>query len=260
MRIALLGVRGSTPAPGAGFVRYGGHTSCVAVLPDDSDVPRLVLDAGTGLQGLAALLAGRAYDGSIILTHLHWDHVQGLPFCPPLDQAESRVDLYLPAPEPLVTLTRLMSPPYFPITPSGLHGRWRFLPSADGLVEGYEVRVAEIVHKGGTTHGIRVEGDGKSLAYLPDHSPQLGSPAAEELAAGVDVLLHDGQFRPAEQALADCYGHATIPDALAFANRCGARRVVLTHHAPNRTDDELDILAKEYREAEFAHEGDLLTI
>ncbi|MEV4019656.1 MBL fold metallo-hydrolase [Nonomuraea angiospora] len=260
MRVALLGVRGSTPAPGAGFVRYGGHTSCVAVLPDDSDVPRLVLDAGTGLRGLAALLAGRAYEGSIILTHLHWDHVQGLPFCPPLDHPDSRVDLYLPAPDPLAALTRLMSPPYFPITPAGLHGRWRFLCSAGGPMEGYEVRVAEIVHKGGTAHGIRVEGGGRSLAYLPDHSPQLGSRAAEDLAAGVDVLLHDGQFRPAEQALADAYGHATVPDALAFAARCGARRLVLTHHAPSRTDDELDILAKEYREAEFAREGDILTI
>ncbi|MEW9531093.1 MBL fold metallo-hydrolase [Microbispora sp. NPDC049125] len=256
MRLALLGVRGSTPAPGPEFVRYGGHTSCVAVLPGDSGVPSLVLDGGTGLRGLGPLLRGAPFRGSIMLTHLHWDHMQGLPFCPSLDVPDSRVDLYLPSPRPLETLTGVMSPPYFPITPDGLGGAWRFLPSASGVIEGFTVTVAAIPHKGGTTHGIRVERDGVSIAYLPDHSPQVACAAAEELASGVDLLLHDGQFLPGEQALADAYGHATVADATAFAARCGARRLVLTHHAPGRTDDVLDVLAKE---VEVARQGDVLT-
>ncbi|MEU7692625.1 MBL fold metallo-hydrolase [Microbispora hainanensis] len=256
MRLAMLGVRGSTPAPGPEFVRYGGHTSCVAVLPDDSAVPALVLDAGTGLRGLGALLDGAPFRGSVLVTHLHWDHVQGLPFCPPLDHPGARVDLYLPSPRPLETLTRVMSPPHFPITPGGLAGAWRFLPSACGVIEGYAVTVAEITHKGGITHGIRVEGDGVAIAYLPDHAPQAGYAAAAELAADVDLLLHDGQFLPGEQATADAYGHSTVADAVAFAARCGARRLVLTHHAPARTDDALDVLAKE---VEVARQGDVLT-
>ncbi|GAA4570940.1 MBL fold metallo-hydrolase [Planotetraspora kaengkrachanensis] len=259
MRLALLGVRGSTPAPGPEFVRYGGHTSCVAVLPDDSDVPRLVLDAGTGLRGLGRLLGGEPFRGSIVLTHLHWDHLQGLPFCPPVDRPDSRVDLHLPGDgDPRGLLARMMSPPHFPIDPGGLRGDWRFRTSADGVVEGYTVRVAEIAHKGGVTHGIRVEGDGVCVAYLPDHCPQIESAAAEKLASGADLLLHDGQFLSAEQETADAYGHATIGDAVAFARRCGARRLVLTHHAPGRTDDALDVVAA--TGAELARQGDVLSV
>ena len=284
MRLVLLGVRGSTPAPGPAFVRYGGHTSCVAVLPDGSDVPALVLDAGTGLRGLPGLLGGAAFRGAILLTHLHWDHLQGLPFCPSLDRPDARVDLYLPGnasphlpgsvsprersgSSPRELLAQVMSPPHFPIGPDGLLGTWRFLPSMTepAVIEGFTVRQAEITHKGGITHGIRVEGDGVSVAYLPDHCPQRGSAAAQELAAGVDVLLHDGQFLSAEQATADAYGHATVADALAFADRCRARRLVLTHHAPGRTDNELDVLGKELADAdrldvEIAREGEVLYV
>jgi ribonuclease BN (tRNA processing enzyme) len=95
---------------------------------------------------------------------------------------------------------------------------------------------------------VRVDGPGGSVAYLPDHSPATASAeqvaAAERLAAGVDVLLHDAQFTAGERQLADAYGHATVDDALAFAGRCGVRRLVLTHHAPSRTDAELDDLGR----------------
>ena len=93
----LLGVRGSTPAPGEDFVRYGGHTSCVAVFHDGATVPSLVLDAGTGLRELTKVLAGSAYKGSILVSHLHWDHVQGLPFFAAGDRKDAKVDLYVPA-------------------------------------------------------------------------------------------------------------------------------------------------------------------
>ena len=80
VRLYLCGVRGSTPAPGADFLRYGGHTSCVAIAHDDAARPTLVLDAGTGLRQVTPLLGGQPFDGTILLTHLHWDHVHGLPF------------------------------------------------------------------------------------------------------------------------------------------------------------------------------------
>jgi phosphoribosyl 1,2-cyclic phosphodiesterase len=267
VRLALLGVRGSTPAPGAEFVRYGGHTSCVAVSADGARVPRLVLDAGTGLRDLGPLLGGAAYTGSIVLTHLHWDHVQGLPFCPAVDRPDARVEVYLPgsAGDPKHLLERGMSPPHFPIGPDGLLGAWRFLPSESREIEGFSVTVAPIVHKGGITHGIRIEADGVAVAYLPDHAPQLGSSAAAEaLAADVDLLLHDAQYLAGERDIADAYGHPTIPDVLEFADRCRARRLVLTHHAPTRTDDELDALAKEMigesRLVEVARQGTQLVV
>ena len=93
MRVHLCGVRGSTPAPGAEFVRYGGHTSCLAVGHDDGPVPTLILDAGTGLRRVTALLDGRPFDGTILLTHLHWDHVHGLPFFRGGDREDARVTL-----------------------------------------------------------------------------------------------------------------------------------------------------------------------
>ena len=93
----MLGVRGSTPAPGADFVRYGGHTSCLAITAEGGDRPTLVLDAGTGLRSLTTQLGGAAFDGSIVLSHLHWDHMQGLPFFAAGDRDAARVDLYVPA-------------------------------------------------------------------------------------------------------------------------------------------------------------------
>ncbi|GIH25611.1 MBL fold metallo-hydrolase [Acrocarpospora phusangensis] len=261
MRLLLLGVRGSTPAPGPEYVRYGGHTSCVAVLPagDNGDgAPALVLDAGTGIRQLAG-----PFRGAILLSHLHWDHVQGLPFSRAVDHPDSRAELVVPVvpgADPLATLTGQMSPPHFPIEPGGLLGDWTFTrPAPVRELAGMTVRQAEVTHKGGVTVGTRIERDGTSVVYLPDHAPQLGSAAAEELAAGADLLIHDGQFRPEEQALADAYGHATITDALDFAARCGVRRLLLTHHAPGRTDDQLDAMAKEWPDVEFARQGETVT-
>jgi ribonuclease BN (tRNA processing enzyme) len=224
--------------------------------------PALVLDAGTGLQDLTGLLGEAPFRGTILLSHLHWDHVQGLPFCRAVDNPAAKVELVVPGPAPESALRRFMSPPLFPIEPSGLLGAWSFRSGTAGpreLASGLIVTQAEIAHKGGVTVGTRVSCGGVSMAYLPDHAPQRGSGAAEELCADTDLLLHDGQFLPAERRLADLYGHATVEDAMEFAARCRARRLVLTHHAPNRTDDELDALAKEYG-VEFAHQGETLIV
>jgi phosphoribosyl 1,2-cyclic phosphodiesterase len=251
MRVLLCGVRGSSPAPGADFTEVGGNTSCIAIrAPDDR---WLVLDAGTGLRTLGPVLDEAPLRGSILLTHLHWDHTQGLPFLTNADRPDAEVSLWLPAQgngdDPIAVLKRAMSPPHFPIGPDGLLGRWRFGALAPGRheIEGFLVTAADVEHKGGRTYGYRVEGPDGTLAYLPDHCPRLAGPArraaALELAHGVDVLLHGGQFLAGEQATADGYGHATIDDALAFACDGGVSRLVLIHHAPARTDREIAQLA-----------------
>ncbi len=248
MRLILLGVRGSTPAPGAEFVRYGGHTSCIAVRPDGADVPTLVLDAGTGLRTLTPMLGGAAFRGAILVSHLHWDHVQGLPFFVAGDRADARVDLYVPEQggrSGRDLLAAHMSPPSFPITPEGLQGEWSFHAIEDGEhdLAGFRVQAVDVAHKGGRTFGYRVADSSSSVAYLPDHIVSAGvEPAVLALIEGVDVLLHDAQFVESERALSDAYGHSTVDDAVALAERCGVRHLVLFHHGPGRTDDALDAI------------------
>jgi phosphoribosyl 1,2-cyclic phosphodiesterase len=249
VKIQLLGVRGSTPAPGADFARYGGHTSCIAITPEGGDLPTLVLDAGTGLRSLTALLGGDAFDGSIVLSHLHWDHMQGLPFFAAGDREAARVDLYVPAQDGQTgrdLLAQSFSPPSFPITPEGLRGTWGFHALDDGPreIEGFAVTAVDIEHKGGRTFGLRVEDDHGSLAYLPDHAPAAGvSDALTAVLAGVDMLIHDAQFLEGERPVAVDYGHATVEDSIKLAEAADAGTVVLFHHSPARTDAALDDIA-----------------
>jgi phosphoribosyl 1,2-cyclic phosphodiesterase len=262
VRIYLCGVRGSTPAPGAEFVRYGGHTSCVAIAPDDGP-PRLVLDAGTGLRRVTGLLRGEPFAGTIILTHLHWDHVHGLPFFTAGDRADARVTLLLPEPEGNKSaedvLAEGMSPPHFPITPRGLRGDWTFGAVAPGAfkADGFTVEAREVPHKGGRTFGYRVSDGHSSVAYIPDHCPTALGPGPEgwgeyhpdalALAAGADLLIHDAFLRPEEVPALGSFGHPAADYAVSLARRAGAGRVLLAHHKPDRTDDELDALAARFR-------------
>ena len=251
MRLSLLGVRGSTPATGSEFAGVGGNTSCVAIGHDDG-APSLVLDAGTGLRRLSGLLEGRAFRGSILLTHLHWDHVQGLPFFAAGDRDDAEVRLAMPDQgDPVDVLSRAMSPPHFPIGPHGLRGKWRFDAISEGRhrIEGFDILALEIAHKGGLTFGYRIEDERSSVAYLPDHA-MVGRAETEsaderlwanalELVTGVDILIHDAQFVEEERAMAVAYGHATIEATWELAERAGVARLILFHHGPDRTDQQL---------------------
>jgi phosphoribosyl 1,2-cyclic phosphodiesterase len=249
VRLTFLGVRGSTPAPGAAFVRFGGHTSCIAVAASVEATPILALDAGTGLRSLTGMLNGAAFEGTILLSHLHWDHVQGLPFFNAGDRDDSRVDLYLPEQDGLSgrdLLAQFLSPPAFPITPEGLRGTWSFHGIAPSrfTAEGIDITAVEIAHKGGRTYGYRLDLGGASVAYAPDHAPAAGvSDDTLEALDGIDVLIHDAQFLEPERRIADDYGHATVGDAVALAEKLGAHTVVLFHHGPTRTDDALGHIA-----------------
>ncbi|HEX5852139.1 MAG TPA: MBL fold metallo-hydrolase [Solirubrobacteraceae bacterium] len=252
-------MRGSTAAPGADFVRYGGQTSCVALAHDDA-APSLVLDAGGGLSAVTRLLDGAPFTGTILLTHLHWDHTLGLPFFAAADRPDSNVAVLLPEQESgadaVSVLAGMMAPPYFPIGPTDLRGRWSFDCVAPGTheIEGFEVLARQIPHKGGRMLGYRI-GDGRStFTYMPDHCPTaLGPgedgfgeyhPAAIELARDADVLVHDSQLFPEELAAEADFGHAVGEYAIGLAKRAGTRAVVLSHHRHDRTDVALDGLAR----------------
>ncbi|MEO5838862.1 MAG: MBL fold metallo-hydrolase [Acidimicrobiales bacterium] len=261
MRVWICGARGSTPAVGADFIHVGGHTSCIAIGHDD-EPPTLVLDAGTGLRNLTNVLAGAPFRGTILLSHLHWDHTQGLPFFSAGDRPDACTRLFLPEQgvEPAELLSRTMSPPHFPIGPHQLRGEWSFGVIDRGAYrfEGFDVLVREIPHKGGKTLGFRVSDGDRSLAYLSDHAPQdrgagpsgIGAlhEDALDLARGVDVLVHDAQYTALELPQRGAFGHAAYEYSLELAAAAGARRVLLFHHDPSRTDAEVESILRRARE------------
>jgi phosphoribosyl 1,2-cyclic phosphodiesterase len=261
VRVTFLGVRGSTPAPGEEFIRYGGHTSCVAIA-HDGEAPSILLDAGTGIRRTSSLMNGEPFRGSILLTHLHWDHVHGLPFCDATDRNDSRVTLFVPdqldGSDPLEVLSRGMSPPHFPVRADELRGDWSFLPlRASSLeVEGFRVLVEEIPHKGGRTYGLRVSDTTATVVYMPDHCPSALGPgpdglgeyhqAALSLCEGADVLIHDAQLLREELEAEAYFGHAAAEYAVELARHAKVGQVVLFHHKQGRADDELDALAARF--------------
>ena len=218
----------------------------MAIAHDDAAVPALILDAGTGLRRATTLLDGRPFEGAILLTHLHWDHVHGLPFFRAGDRPDARVTLLLPVQDSgesaMSVLARGMSPPHFPIGPDGLRGDWTFgtLPPGQLKAEGFTVEVREVPHKGGRTYGYRVSDGHSVVTYIPDHCPTVLGPGPEglgeyhpsalDLAAGADLLIHD----------------AFLEYAVGLGARAGARQVALAHHKPDRTDADLDLLAARF--------------
>jgi ribonuclease BN (tRNA processing enzyme) len=261
-------------------VKVGGHTSCVALTRAGTQHPSLVLDAGTGLQRLTDHLGGAPFVGTLLLTHLHWDHAQGLPFFRSGDQPGAEVRLLIPEqgdPRSAVdVLAGSMSPPHFPIRPEGLQGSWTFEEVAEGVhqIEGFTVQAIELPHKGGTTFGYRItDPAGGTLAYASDHGPLVLGPgddghgplheAVLELADGVDVLVHDAQFLASELVIAAEYGHATVDYCYRLAEVAEVGRLVLFHHGPTRVDDEVERIGAEapaHLDVVIAREGETLVV
>jgi phosphoribosyl 1,2-cyclic phosphodiesterase len=251
-------------------VRYGGNTSCIA-LAHDGAAPSLVLDAGTGLRGLAPLLGGQPFEGVVLLSHLHWDHTHGLPFSAAVDRPGASVRLCLPTPPDGTAaadlLRRAMSPPHFPIEPEELRGTWQFDAIEAGVhhLAGFRVVARDIPHKGGRTFGYRVDDGRSAVAYLSDHGPIAMGPgpegwgpyhdAALELADGVDLLVHDAQHTAAELPPRAAFGHSAADYAVGLGERAGARRVLLFHHDPDRTDDDLDAIVAGFEGRAVAVDG-----
>ena len=256
IRATLFGTRGSLPVPGPATARYGGNTSTVELRGDDGSL--LVLDAGTGLLRLAARLPAGTRRIDLLLTHLHMDHIQGLGFFRPLYDPEIEVRLWGPAGGALpldVRLSRYLSPPLFPVHLRDLpRVACHELPREPFAIGPFRVRADFVCHPNPTV-GYRVEADGASLVYLPDHEPALGFgpggwlepewTSGHALAEGADLLLHDAQYDDAEYAQRVGWGHSTYRHAFEFAARVGARELVPFHHDPSHDDRALDRLLED---------------
>lgn len=261
LKVTFWGVRGSTPCPCDANSRYGGNTACVSL--EVAGEPPIVLDIGTGLRffGLTQPADG-TFCGTALVSHLHWDHVQGLPFFTPIDRPGARLDVLAPVQEEgdlADVVDGFMRPPYFPVRARDLRGEIRFHAVDDGDVSvgTAKVRVRPVPHNGPTV-GYRVEWDGVSVAYVSDHQQPLDgsmrvAEAVLELCDGVDLLIHDAQFTPADFAEKPHWGHCTVDYALVVAREAGARALALFHHDPSRCDADVDeLLAAARRVGEAA--------
>jgi phosphoribosyl 1,2-cyclic phosphodiesterase len=290
VELTFYGVRGSTPCDGKRYERYGGNTSCVALeAPGHQPV---IFDLGTGLRAYgdvvtdhyrAELEGNRVttpYRATVLLTHLHWDHIMGLPFFTPVFRPDACIDVYGPRQASGLrdVFTGIMQPPYFPITPDDLGGKVTFVDVADEefAVNGAKVSSRWVRHTDPTL-GFRLELEGRSVAYLSDHGPGCVPNDADdfipngvlELCDGVDVLMHDAQHTTAEYETKRHFGHSTIEYAVHVAEEAGARKLVLFHHCPTHGDNDVDAMLAHARdlaskgpglEVLAAHEGLVLPI
>ena len=253
--VTFHGVRGSTPCHSPELVRYGGNTSCVSL--DIDGAPPILFDLGTGLRYFGNTLdADAPFIGTCLLSHLHWDHIQGLPFFAPLLREGSRITMHGPVQVDGETLesvfTDTIRPPLFPVDLSVLPGVVDFVECWESqfTIEAstpVEVLSRPIPHVGNTL-GYRVTAHGRSVAYLSDHQMPVDgsmrtSAGARELCRGADLVIHDAQYTPSEFARKSDWGHCTIEYAVWVAAESGAKRLALFHHDPSHDDDTLDRLA-----------------
>ncbi len=264
MRVVFWGVRGSIPTPDVAQARYGGNTPCVQVTCSQNT--QISLDGGMGFrwmtEGLMQGQDGRAGEHlHLLLTHCHWDHIQGIPFSPFMYVRNNRVTIYgRPSFEGGLreNLLHQVNPNYCPVPNFFLQ------PDVGASVEILELdsprfQVGPVgitsleLPRGGGHHcsAYRVEDEGASVVYIsdveyPQGRPEL-SPEALELARGADLLIHDAQFLPEETAHRQNWGHSTYRQALDLAHLASCRRVALFHHEPRRSDDELDALQERAR-------------
>jgi phosphoribosyl 1,2-cyclic phosphodiesterase len=250
--VTFYGVRGSCPCSGDRYRRYGGNTSCL-LIEIEGDEP-LIVDLGTGARALGDVLlaqaraTGNPLQATALLTHLHFDHILGIPFFSPLQDPGARLTLHGPAQMRGTVRDALhaaVQPPVFPIHMDEFPGKMVMIDTReeDFSIGSAKVMARSIPHSG-ITLGYRIEAEGRTIAYLPDHQAPVDrrtiSDAALELCDNVDLLLHDGQYTEEEFSTKADWGHSTAAFAVHVAAESGAKRLVLTHHDPSHEDRDLD--------------------
>jgi CheY-like chemotaxis protein/phosphoribosyl 1,2-cyclic phosphodiesterase len=267
MRVRFWGTRGSLARPGPTTLRYGGNTSCVEVRTPDGTL--IVLDCGTGAYGLGLALTAsgqRPLRGQLLITHTHWDHIQGFPFFAPLFAGDNEWDIYAPGglgQQLEAALAGQMQYTYFPVTLAQCGATIRFHDLTEGSFEIGKTRVvAQYLNHPALTLGYRLEANGVVLAYAVDHEPHGRDPAGP-VARGIggppvhredqrhvawlaeaDLIIHDAQYTIAEYPQRTNWGHTPAEWAVDYAVAAGAKRLALFHHDPQRDDAALDELAE----------------
>ncbi len=252
VEVTCWGTRGSIPCPGPETVGFGGNTPCLEVRTADGR--GYIFDAGTGLRVLGNVVMRRpgAVHLDLFLTHFHWDHIQGLPFFAPLheDTTSLRVHAYPQGEMDVETLLRTqMGPVYFPVPYETVAPRLSFEHVGDQpwTDQGAEVAAYRVRHPGHTC-GYRIRIGSVAVGYVPDNE-LIGAtyPVDSDgwyrglirFLDGVDILFHDAMFTDEEYGRSEGWGHSTFNQAIRLAEDAGVGRLLLFHHAPDRTDQEL---------------------
>lgn len=267
MNLTFRGVRGSICRAGEAFVRYGGNTTCADIRLSDDEW--LVLDCGTGMGTLDSMLSraggGRALHFHVLLTHYHRDHLDGLPFFRPLYDPACSFTFYgfpwedMGVREALETGLR---PPWFPVPLDATQSSKSYVDLAGSpfRIGGIEISTTRLFHPQGST-AYRLERSGRAIVFATDteYGDSDCDAGLAALSMGATVLVHDAQYTPEEYHNHRGHGHSTWRHALEMARRSDAERLVLFHHDPDRSDDELDAIAKHARSSfervECAREG-----
>ena len=257
MRVRFWGTRGSIAKPGPSTVRFGGNTSCVEVRSASGTL--VILDCGTGAHGLGQVLmetGQHPLKGHVLITHTHWDHIQGIPFFAPFFVPGNEWDIYAPrglGQSMREALAGQMQYTYFPVTLEALGATIRYHDLVEGVFEVGDIRVrTRYMNHPALTLGYRLEADGVSIVYACDHEPHshqyaLGKGTMGEqdrrhvdFIKGADLVIHDAQYTAPEYVDKMGWGHTTVECAVDMCLTAGVRRLALTHHDPLRDDDSVD--------------------
>ena len=264
--VKFWGVRGSIPTPGLENLVYGGNTPCVEVRLPHGEI--LIIDGGTGVRQLGLSLVQSADEKPLalnfLMTHFHWDHVQGIPFFTPLYSAANEITFYSgrPAAQLQDILQGQMTHPYFPVDFNLLAARRAFEQvDSDGLKFGsVTVRCFPLHHPQGA-FGYRIESHGAVLVHASDREhghPKLDRVLIEH-ARDADVLIYDAQYTPDEYEQRRGWGHSTWLEAARVAKEAGVKQLVLFHHDPSHDDECIARITEdartEFRNTEAAREG-----
>jgi len=258
MRIKVWGCRGSIPSPGGDTSKYGGNTTCVEVRLGDGS--RIVIDAGSGIRNLGLEMArGGPRLIHLLLTHAHWDHLQGFPFFLPAYQKGFTLQVW-GGPRSAATLRshlrQQLTPPVFPVKFSELGARFRFPARPTGEIRIGEVLVQAIplAHPDGG-YGFKFSEAGRAFVFLTDnelgfrHPGGLSPAAYAELCRGADLVLHDAQYTPEEYRRTRGWGHSVFPAVVELCRAAAPKRFGLIHHDPQHTDPQLDRHVRDFRRA-----------
>lgn len=257
MQVTFFGVRGSCPAPGPEFVKYGGNTACVHVCLDDGT--DFILDAGTGIKNLGQKLIKQNNDIHLLLTHNHWDHIQGFPFFAPIYQANRNIFI---TPGQITfdandAILEQMSGSYFPVDYKTLPSNIQIVPQPKD-VNNWKIGNAKIsrlaMNHPGSGSSFCIEADDKKVAYITDN--ELYPPYKKntdfldwvEFSRDADLIIHDSQYLISDMPAKSGWGHSVAEEAVKLAMGSRAKRMALYSHDHIRTDDQIAEIEKHCQE------------